>query len=166
MRALVVATAVCLATTVCLAATAFGFAPDCSMRIAPSQRLMPPRRAVVVQRSSAPLRAPDEEDDAGSDAVEALRELFLGDRRRPGLDGSAGDDEDDDAKSSDLDAMRELFLEAVEAEPGASTIANLKTASLFDLNDVQFKMLMRERLGEADYNKVFKDPRVDGFDVL
>ena len=67
----------------------------------------------------------------------------------------------DPMEEDDMDAMRELFLEAVEAEGGKSAVSQLKSASLFDLNDAEFKLLMKQRLGDADYNAIFNDWRVD-----
>jgi hypothetical protein len=39
--------------------------------------------------------------------------------------------------------------------------AKPKVSSLFDMNDIQFKMMMIKRLGKEDYNKIFGGIRVE-----
>lgn len=56
------------------------------------------------------------------------------------------------------DALRELFLEAVKED---GPVGDHTAASLMDLDDAQFKMLMMRRLGKEDYDRIFNNPRVE-----
>jgi len=82
---------------------------------------------------------------------------------RSRLFAAAPPPEEEEDEESKFEDMRELFMEAIEADGGKGAVPQ-KTASLYDLNDAQFLTLMRQRLGEEDFNRVFKDPRVD-FDM-
>lgn len=63
--------------------------------------------------------------------------------------------DEEEEEDVDIDTLRELFAEAVKDSPDKSL------SSLGDLGDAEFKMLMRRRLGEQDYNKIFNHPRVE-----
>lgn len=84
--------------------------------------------------------------------------------RRAAVENASGDataNEDDD---TDMDALRELFVEAVQKADGGAQLGMVgdeKTASLEDLDEAHFKLLMLRRLGQDDYNKIFRNPRVD-----
>ncbi|KAJ1445120.1 hypothetical protein M885DRAFT_550932 [Pelagophyceae sp. CCMP2097] len=71
-----------------------------------------------------------------------------------------GDDDtsiDDEMMAED---MAELFAEGLAAA-GDTPGAKPKVSSLFDMNDIQFKMMMIKRLGKEDYNKIFGGIRVE-----
>lgn len=74
-----------------------------------------------------------------------------------------GDDDEMD-EEVDVAALRELFVEAVQQSSGGASVGSLgnkKTASLDDLDEAQFKLLMLRRLGQEDYDRIFKHPRVE-----
>uniref|UniRef100_A0A7S3NKU8 RxLR effector protein n=1 Tax=Aureoumbra lagunensis TaxID=44058 RepID=A0A7S3NKU8_9STRA len=68
--------------------------------------------------------------------------------------------DDDD----NIEVIRELFLQAVGEEEAGALLKSENKASLYDLDDVQFKMYMLKRLGKEDYDRIFSPPRVD-FDI-
>ena len=72
------------------------------------------------------------------------------------------DDDDDDDEPLDAEALRELFVEAVQqGDTSISLLGDETTASLDDLDEAQFKLLMLRRLGQQDYDRIFKHPRVE-----
>ena len=59
----------------------------------------------------------------------------------------------------DAEDMKRVFREGAKAEGGG---AGLKDASsLGDLDDASFKLLMWKRLGQNDFDRIFKGPRVE-----
>lgn len=60
----------------------------------------------------------------------------------------------------DHEDMQTIFHESVKAEGGASVVSK-DTGSLNDMDDASFKMLMWKRLGQNDFDRIFKSPRVE-----
>ena len=105
------------------------------------------------EAAAAALAAADAAADAAEDAAD-MREIFAS---GADLRSAGGDDETIDVGSVfDAEDMRQLFAKAADDAPKAK-----KTGSLNDLDDVSFKMLMYKRLGQLDFDRIFKSPRVD-----
>ena len=60
----------------------------------------------------------------------------------------------------DAEDMKRIFREGAEAEGGAAGLKD-DASSLGDLDDASFKMLMWKRLGQNDFDRIFKGPRVE-----
>lgn len=84
--------------------------------------------------------------------------------RRLAVESASGDATANDDDETDAHTLREMFVEAVQNASGGAQLGKVgdeKTASLDDLNEAQFKLLMLRRLGQDDYDKIFRHPRVD-----
>ena len=62
----------------------------------------------------------------------------------------------------DAEDMKTIFHEGLKSEGGRvpATVKN-DAGSLADMDDAAFKMLMWKRLGQADFDRIFKNPRVE-----
>ena len=61
----------------------------------------------------------------------------------------------------DAEDMRTLFHEGLAAEGDAPPTLAKSAGSLADMDDASFKLLMWKRLGQNDFDRIFKGPRVE-----
>ena len=100
-------------------------------------------------------------DDA--DEAEELRRIFESgaDLLTPEEEMANEDAREGVASVFDAEDMRTLFHEGLAAEGDAPPTLAKSAGSLADMDDASFKLLMWKRLGQNDFDRIFKGPRVE-----
>ena len=119
---------------------------------------------LMTRRTPASRRRPQlraRADDA--DEAEELRRIFESgaDLLTPEEEMANEDAREGVASVFDAEDMRTLFHEGLAAEGDAPPTLAKSAGSLADMDDASFKLLMWKRLGQNDFDRIFKGPRVE-----
>ena len=113
---------------------------------------------LMTRRTPASRRRPQLRARADADEAEELRRIF-----ESGADLLTPEDEmaNEDAREGvasvfDAEDMRTLFHEGLAAEGDAPPTLAKSAGSLADMDDASFKLLMWKRLGQNDFDRIFK----------
>ena len=118
---------------------------------------------LMTRRTPASRRRPQLRARADADEAEELRRIFESgaDLLTPEEEMANEDAREGVASVFDAEDMRTLFHEGLAAEGDAPPTLAKSAGSLADMDDASFKLLMWKRLGQNDFDRIFKGPRVE-----
>ena len=118
---------------------------------------------LMTRRTPASRRRLQLRARADADEAEELRRIFESgaDLLTPEEEMANEDAREGVASVFDAEDMRTLFHEGLAAEGDAPPTLAKSAGSLADMDDASFKLLMWKRLGQNDFDRIFKGPRVE-----
>ena len=118
---------------------------------------------LMTRRTPASRRRPQLQARADADEAAEMRQIFESgaDLLTPEEEMAKEDAREGVASVFDAEDMRTIFHGGLAAEGDAPPALAKSAGSLADMDDASFKLLMWKRLGQNDFDRIFKGPRIE-----
>ena len=118
---------------------------------------------LMTRRTPASRRRPQLQARADADEAAEMRQIFESgaDLLTPEEEMAKEDAREGVASVFDAEDMRTIFHGGLAAEGDPPPALAKSAGSLADMDDASFKLLMWKRLGQNDFDRIFKGPRIE-----